>query len=124
MECRIGETQPRTCCCDSTPVCVAVDRLRPCTSAELLAFHYTLTKSFTPLSPNAQTQQGFIDERNSLNIQTIAGPSRTVDGYHEDENVRADTNDERGKAKGGRNSKRVPGTIAHNRSATCEFITI
>ena len=39
----LGETQPRTCwiICDSVPVCVAVDRLCPCTSAELLAFHYT-----------------------------------------------------------------------------------
>ena len=35
----LGETQPRTCWIifDSVPVCVAVDRLRPCTSAELLA---------------------------------------------------------------------------------------
>ena len=32
---RLGEAQPRTCwiICDSVPVCVAVDRLRPCTSA-------------------------------------------------------------------------------------------
>ena len=45
-------SQPRTCwkICDSVPVCVAVDRLRPCTSAELLAFHYTQTKSFSPLA--------------------------------------------------------------------------
>ena len=39
----IRETQPRTCwvICDSVPVCVAVDRQRPCTSADLVAFHYT-----------------------------------------------------------------------------------
>ena len=46
----LGETQPRTCwvICDSAPVCVAVDRLRACTSAELLAFHYTQTKGSSP----------------------------------------------------------------------------
>ena len=59
------------------PVCVAVDRLRPCTSAELLAFHYTQTKGSSPLVTGAQTQQGFIDERTPLNA-TVAGPSRTA----------------------------------------------
>ena len=39
-------------------VFVAVDRMRPCTSAELLAFHYTQTKI-----TDAQTQQSFIDKR-------------------------------------------------------------
>ena len=53
----LGETQPRTCwvICDSVSVCVAVDRLRPCTPAELLAFHYTQTKSSSPLATDAQT---------------------------------------------------------------------
>ena len=36
-------------------------------------------KSSTPLAAGAQTQQGFIDERTSLDIPTIADPSRTVD---------------------------------------------
>ena len=42
------ETQPRTCwvICDSLSVCVAIDRLRPCTSAELLAFHHTQTREY------------------------------------------------------------------------------
>ena len=42
----LGETQPRTCWIifDSVPVCVAFDGLRPCTSPELLAFHFTQTK--------------------------------------------------------------------------------
>ena len=42
----LGETQPRICWVigDSVPVCVATDRLRPCTPAELLAFHSTQTK--------------------------------------------------------------------------------
>ena len=37
----LGETQPCICwvICDSVPVCVAIGRLRPCTPAELLAFH-------------------------------------------------------------------------------------
>ena len=57
-----GETQSRTCwvICDSMPVCVVVDRLCPCTSAELLAFHHTQTKGSSPLAADAQTQQGFI----------------------------------------------------------------
>ena len=41
----LGETQPRTCwiICDSVTVCVAIDRPRPCTPAEQLAFHNTQT---------------------------------------------------------------------------------
>ena len=65
----LGDTQPRTCwiICDSVPVCVAVDRLRPCTSAKLLAFRYRQTKGSSPLAADARTQQGFIDERAPLN---------------------------------------------------------
>ena len=53
------ETQPRTCwvICDSVPVCVAVDLLCPCTSAELLAFH----GRSSPLATDTQIQQGFIE---------------------------------------------------------------
>ena len=71
--------------CDSVPVCVAVHRLHPCTSAELLAFHYTHTRSCAPLSTDTQIQQCFIDERAPLNPATV-DPSRTVDeGEDEDE---------------------------------------
>ena len=75
------ETQPRTCwiICDSLPVCVATDRLRPCTSAELLAFHFTQTKSSASLAADAHTQQGLIDERNSIDILTAADSSRIVE---------------------------------------------
>ena len=67
------------------PVCVAIDRLRPCTPAELLAFHYIQTKSSSPLGTDAQIQQGFIDERALLN-PTAADLSRTADeGEDEDE---------------------------------------
>ena len=81
---KLGNTQPRICwviCC-SVPVCVAMDRVRPCSPAELLAFHYTQTKSSSPLAADVQT------------------------------NVRADTNDERREAKSGRNCKRVTGIVA------------
>ena len=67
----LGETQPRTCweIFDSVPVCVAVDRLRPCTPEELLVFQYTHTKSSSPL----------------LNPMTV-DPSRNADeGQDEDE---------------------------------------
>ena len=75
----LGETQPRTCwiICDSVPVCVVVDRLRPCTPSELLAFHHAQTKGSSPLATDAQTQQSFIDERASLN-PTVADPSRSA----------------------------------------------
>ena len=56
------------------PDCVAVDRSRPCTSLELLAFHNTLTKSSSPLATDAQTQQGFLDERAPIN-PTVADSS-------------------------------------------------
>ena len=116
----LGETQPRTCWifCDSVPVCVAVDRSRPCTPAELLAFHCTQTKSSSPLATDAQIQQGFIDERASLN-PTVADPSRTVN-EDEDEDERDDEMSEltqmsrAEKRKGdsdGRFSKIVTGTV-------------
>ena len=67
------------------PVCVAVDRLRPCTSAELLAFHYTQTKGSSPLATDAQKQKGFIDERAPIN-PTVADSSRNAnEGEDEDE---------------------------------------
>ena len=83
----LGVTQPRICwvVCNAIPVCVAVDRLRSCTSAELSAFHFTQTESSTPLATDAQTQQVFIDERNSFDIQMLPGPSRPVDDDHDDE---------------------------------------
>ena len=67
------------------PVCVAVDRLRPCTPAELLAFHCTQTKGSSPLAADAQTQHGFIDERAPLNL-TAADSSRNgnVDEYEDE----------------------------------------
>ena len=95
----LGETQPRSCwiICGSVPVCVASDRLRPCTSAELLAFHYTQTTSSSTLATDAQVQQGFIDERASLNPAT-ADPSRTAD-EGEDEDERDDEMSEQTRTK-------------------------
>ena len=120
-----GEIQPRTCwvICDSVPVCVAIDRLRPCTPAELLAFHYTQTKSSTPLAADAQTQKGFIDERTSFDIPTITDPSRTADDEQDDEMSEPTQNDECREAKRGRNSKKVTGIVAPSYFVTCEFST-
>ena len=53
-----------------------------------MAFHYTQTKSSSPLTTDVQTQQGFIDERAPLN-PTVADPSRTVN-EDEDEDERDD----------------------------------
>ena len=66
------------------PSVLPLDRFRPCTPAELLAFHYTHTKSSSPLATD-RLQQGFIDERAPLNRTTV-DPSRTADeGEDEDE---------------------------------------
>ena len=83
----LGERQPRTCwvICNSVPVCVAVDRLRPCTPAELLAFHYTQTKSSAPLATDTQIQQGFIVERAPLNLTTVDQARTADEGEDEDE---------------------------------------
>ena len=44
----LGEAQPRNCwaICDSVPVCVAADRLRPCTSPELFGFPLHANQKF------------------------------------------------------------------------------
>ena len=103
----LGETQPSRSwiICDSVPVCVAVHRLRPCTPAELLAFRYTQTKSFSPLATDAQIQQGFIDERASLNPAT-ADPPRTVN-EDEDEDERDDEMSEPTRTKGTQKRKEI-----------------
>ena len=77
----LSNTQPRTCWVifDSVPVCVVIDRVRPCSPTELLAFHYTQNKSSSPLAADVQTQDGFIDERASPHNPTLADPSRTAD---------------------------------------------
>ena len=83
----LGETQPRTCwiLCDFVPVCVAVDRLRPCTPAELLAVHCRQIEGSSPLVTDIKVQQVFIDEHAPLNRTTV-DQSRTADeGEYEDE---------------------------------------
>ena len=96
------------------PVCVAVDRLRPCTQVELLAYHHTQTKSSSPLAADAQTQQG--DNLAPLNPTTV-DPARSADGgedERDDEMSEPTQNKEHTKAKrvsDGRNSKRVTGTV-------------
>ena len=57
---------------------------------------------------HAQTQQGFIDERNLLDIPRIGGPSRTLDDDQDDEMS------ESTEMTSARNSKRVTGITAHN----------
>ena len=48
--------------CDGLPVCIATDRLRPCTAAELLAYHYMNDQRRTPIAQTHE-QQSYIDER-------------------------------------------------------------
>ena len=49
--------------CDGIPVCVATDKIRPCTAAELLAFHYMNGETMPPVVSQTQGQQSFLDER-------------------------------------------------------------
>ena len=67
------------------PVSVAVDRLHPCTSEKLLAFHCTQTRGSSPLATDAQTQQGFIDERSPINPTVVDSSRNANEGEDEDE---------------------------------------
>ena len=50
--------------CDGLPAYIATDKLRPCTSAELLAYQYTQDQgNQKPLIIDTPEQQSFIDER-------------------------------------------------------------
>ena len=51
--------------CAGTPVCAAVDRLRPATSAEALAMQFAQNAKYEPGHP--EDQQAFVDKRASLN---------------------------------------------------------
>ena len=51
--------------CAGTPVCAAVDRLRPATSAEALAMQFAQNAKYEPGRP--EDQQAFVDARASLN---------------------------------------------------------
>ena len=51
--------------CAGTPVCAAVDRLRPTTSAEAFAMQFAQDAKYEPGHP--EDQQAFVDARASLN---------------------------------------------------------
>ena len=65
----------------------------------------------------------FIDERTSLDMPTIADPSRTADDVQDDENVRAYTIHDCRQPKVGQERKRVTGSVAQNCVIRCKFIT-
>ena len=110
----LSETQPR----DSIFVRIAIDRLRPRTTAELLVYHCMQAKGSTPLAAEAQTQRGFTEEHTPL-----AEPPRTVDDDRDDEVSEPTQTMKAEKAKGGRDNKRVTGTFTHNYFLSCKFIT-
>ena len=51
--------------CDGLSVCVATDKIRPCTAAELLAFQYMKDATQNPKFAS-HVQQSFIDERDHV----------------------------------------------------------
>ena len=66
---------------EGVPVCVATDRLRPCTAAEALAYEY-LTKhhdgGMTRYAPPEGQQQSFVDECRNLSESGPAVPQEPV----------------------------------------------
>ena len=58
-------TKPHGLFCVGTPVCAAVDRLRPATSAEAIAMQFAQIAKYEPEHP--EDQQAFVDARASLN---------------------------------------------------------
>ena len=72
--------------CAGTPVCAAVDRLRPATSAEALAMQFAQNVKYEPGHP--EDQQAFVDARAPLNRDG----DELVDDSPEDRPVH-DTND-------------------------------
>ena len=50
--------------CEGVPVTTAIDKLRPCTAAEVLAYT-VLGQKGSVYQPPASGQQGFIDQRNA-----------------------------------------------------------
>ena len=72
--------------CAGTPVCAAVDRLRPATSAEALAMQFAQNVKYEPGHP--EDQQAFVDARAPLNRDE----DELVDDTLEDRPVQ-DTND-------------------------------
>ena len=72
--------------CAGTPVCAAVDRLRPATSAEALAMQFAQNVKYEPGHP--EDQQAFVDARTPLNRDG----DELVDDSPEDRPVH-DTND-------------------------------
>ena len=65
----IGPDTPQTCWLinDGIPICVATDKLRPCTAPELLAYQYMQGRYIKPSAiSEGQAQQSFIDAREEL----------------------------------------------------------
>ena len=113
------------------PVCVAIDRPRPCTPTESSAFHQTQTKSSSPLAADAQAQLGFIVEGASLHNPTVADSSRTADEDVDEDERDADMSeptqsDTRREAKGDSDetAKELRALVACRCFVTCEFIEI
>mgnify|MGYP003309443906 CR=1 FL=1 len=60
------DKEPSSCwvVCDGVPVCVATDKIRPCTAAELLAYQFMQGKDLAQPPVNRSAgQQSFVDER-------------------------------------------------------------
>ena len=54
--------------CDGVPVCVALDKIRPCTAPELLAYQYIASQNprSVEIDLDSARQQSFLDERHPM----------------------------------------------------------
>lgn len=62
------DKEPNTCwvICDGIPICVSTDKIRPCTSPELLAYHYMMMQNpdTVPTTVHGTNQQqSYVDAR-------------------------------------------------------------
>ena len=65
--------------CDGVSVCVATDKIRPCTSAELLAYQLANGKDLaSPPVLETTEQQSFIDERDRSSVSEVATASESA----------------------------------------------
>jgi hypothetical protein len=63
-------SDPSSCwvICDGVPVCVALDKIRPCTAPELLAYQYMASQNprSVEIDLDGARQQSFLDERHPM----------------------------------------------------------
>ena len=88
--------------CDGVPVCVALDKIRPCTAPELLAYQYLAAQNprSTEIDLDGARQHSFLDERHPMSgiaeekpedlSKSADGPVIAEDSSSEEEGAKAE----------------------------------